>query len=105
MAIVETPGPSVQLNGGDAGAQIPVENPATGQTIGHVPDMDAAAVKHMIDVARTAQPAWAELGFEARAKVFYRARKWLVDNRERVARTKDEQTVKTHEDAMLVQVL
>ncbi|HEX6714360.1 MAG TPA: aldehyde dehydrogenase family protein [Thermoleophilaceae bacterium] len=105
MATLETPGRSVQLNGGDAGAQIPVENPATGQTIGHVPDMDAAAVKHMVEGARAAQPAWAELGFEARAKVFYRARKWLVDNRERVARTIIDETGKTREDAMLAEVL
>jgi acyl-CoA reductase-like NAD-dependent aldehyde dehydrogenase len=105
MATLETPGRAVQLNGGDAGSQIPVENPATGQIIGHVPDLDAAAVKHMIDVARAAQPAWAEMGFEARAKVFYRARKWLVDNRERVARTIIEETGKTHEDAMLAEVL
>jgi acyl-CoA reductase-like NAD-dependent aldehyde dehydrogenase len=105
MATVETPGRAVQLNGGDAGAQIPVENPATGQIIGHVPDLDAGAVKHMVDVARAAQPGWAEMGFEARAKVFYRARKWLVDNRERVARTIIDETGKTHEDAMLAEVL
>src|SRR5436189_3980045 len=105
MATLETRGPAVQLNGGDAGSQIPVENPATGQTIGHVPDMDAAAIKHMVDVARAAQPAWGEMGFEARAKVFYRARKWLVDNRDRVARTIIEETGKTREDAMLAEVL
>src|SRR4051794_41943944 len=83
MATLETPGPAVQLNGGDAGSQIAVENPATGQTIGHVPDLGAAEIKHMVDVARAAQPAWAELGYEARAKVFYRARKWLVGKPER----------------------
>ena len=105
MATVETREPSVQLNGGDAGSQIPVENPATGQIIGHVPDLDAAAVKHMVEVARAAQPAWADMGFEARAKVFYRARKWLVDNRDRVARTIVEETGKTREDAMLAEVL
>jgi acyl-CoA reductase-like NAD-dependent aldehyde dehydrogenase len=102
MATVETP--SVQLQGDD-GSQIPVENPATGETIGHVPDMGAAEVKHMVEIARAAQPAWAEMGFEARAKIFYRARKWLVDNRERVARTIVEETGKTYEDALLAEVL
>src|SRR3954464_12791009 len=105
MATLDTPGRAVQLNGGDAGSQIPVENPATGQTIGHVPDMDAAAGKHMGAIRRAGRPAWAEMGFEARAKVFYRARKWLVDNRERVARTIVEETGKTREDAMLAEVL
>jgi acyl-CoA reductase-like NAD-dependent aldehyde dehydrogenase len=105
MATVEAREPSVQLNGGAAGSQIPVENPATGEIIAHVPDLDAGAVKHLVDVARGAQPAWADMGFEARAKVFYRARKWLVDNRERVARTIMEETGKTREDAMLAEVL
>src|SRR4051812_15580625 len=105
MATLETPGRSVQLNGGDTGSQIAVENPATGQTIGHVPDLGAAEVKHMLDIAHAAQPAWADMGFEARAKVFYRARKWLVDNRDRVARTIVEETGKTREDAMLAEVL
>src|SRR5881392_1400479 len=105
MATVEAREPAVQLNGGDAGAQIPVENPATGQTIGHVPDMGADEVKALVDLARAAQPGWAEMGFEARAKVFYRARKWLVDNRDRVARTIVEETGKTREDAMLAEVL
>src|SRR3954464_6154103 len=102
MATVETP--SVQLTV-DEGSQIPVENPATGAIIGHVPDMGAAEVKHLVEVARAAQPAWADMGFEARAKVFYRARKWLVDNRDRVARTIMEETGKTREDAMLAEVL
>jgi acyl-CoA reductase-like NAD-dependent aldehyde dehydrogenase len=105
MATLETPGRAVQLNGGDAGSEIAVENPATGAIIGHVPDMGAAEVARMADIARAAQPAWADLGFEARAKVFYRARKWLVDNRDRVAQTIVDETGKTREDAMLAEVL
>src|SRR3954447_8091776 len=37
--------------------------------------------------------------------VLYRARKWLVDNRQRVARTIVEETGKTYEDALLAEVL
>jgi acyl-CoA reductase-like NAD-dependent aldehyde dehydrogenase len=44
------------------------------------------------------------MGYDARAKVFKRARKWLVDNRDRVARTIVEETGKTREDAMLAEV-
>jgi acyl-CoA reductase-like NAD-dependent aldehyde dehydrogenase len=105
MATLETRDPAAQENGGGSDTQIPVENPATGQIIGHVPDMSADEVAHMVAAARAAQPAWAELGFEARAKVFLRARKWLVDNRDRVARTIVEETGKTREDAMLAEVL
>jgi acyl-CoA reductase-like NAD-dependent aldehyde dehydrogenase len=105
MSTLETPQRAAQQNGDGAAGQIPVENPATGQVITHVPDMGAGEVKALVDAARAAQPAWAELGFDARAKVFYRARKWLVDNRDRVARTIVEETGKTREDAMLAEVL
>src|SRR3954464_7539981 len=104
MATVESQ-PSVQLNGGPEGDQIAVENPATGKTIGHAPDLGAPEVKHMVDIARAAQPGWGALGFEAREKVFRRARKWLIDNRDRVARTIVEETGKTREDAMLAEVM
>ena len=63
-------------------ATIAVENPATGQTIASVPDMDAAQVKELVDRARAAQPAWAALGFEGRAEVMYDLRRWLVENRD-----------------------
>ncbi|HEX4717363.1 MAG TPA: aldehyde dehydrogenase family protein [Thermoleophilaceae bacterium] len=101
MATIETP--SVQLTA-DEGSRIAVENPATGQIIGHVPDMGAAEVKHLVEVARAAQPAWSDMGFEARAKVLYRARKWMIDNRDRVVRTIVEETGKTPEDALLTEV-
>jgi acyl-CoA reductase-like NAD-dependent aldehyde dehydrogenase len=105
MATLETPASAATSNGGGADGQIPVENPATGQTIGHVPDMSAEEVTRLVEAARAAQPAWAEMGYDARAKVFKRARKWLVDNRDRVARTIVEETGKTREDAMLAEVL
>src|SRR5947208_2298277 len=105
MATLESHQPAVQLTADVPGDRIAVEHPATGQVIGHVPDLGAAEVKRMVDVARAAQPAWAEMSFDARAKVFYRARKWLVDNRDRVARTIVEETGKTREDAMLAEVM
>ena len=105
MSTLETPARAAKQNGGGADTQIPVENPATGQVIAHVPDMGADEVKALVEAARAAQPAWAAMNFDARAKVFYRARKWLVDNRDRVARTIVEETGKTREDAMLAEVL
>src|SRR5205085_293386 len=105
MPTLETPARAAKQNGGGADNQIPVENPATGQVIAHVPDMGADEVKALVEAARAAQPAWAAMNFDARAKVFYRARKWLVDNRDRVARTIVAETGKTREDAMLAEVL
>src|SRR5690348_2397219 len=106
MSTVEAK-PDQQENGGGAvseRAQIAVENPATGETIASVPDLDAAQVKALVDRARAAQPAWAELGFEGRAEVFYDLRKWVVDNRERVAQTIVEENGKPADEAMLTEI-
>ena len=37
---------------------IPVENPATGETIATVPDLGADQVRAMVALAREAQPVW-----------------------------------------------
>jgi len=104
MSTLESPREAATQNGGGGGAQIAVENPATGQVVAHVPDMGADEVARLVEAARAAQPAWEALGHEGRGKVMYRARKWLVDNRERVAKTIVEETGKTREDAMLAEV-
>ncbi|MCW2959516.1 MAG: putA 2, partial [Solirubrobacterales bacterium] len=80
---------------------IPVENPATGEIIAHVPDLDAAAITEMAAKARAAQPGWDAMGFEGRGKVLLRMQKWLTDNAERVIRTVMSETGKTYEDAQL----
>src|SRR5918911_5193961 len=69
------------------GRTFAVENPATGETIAHLPDMDAANVAELVERARAAQVAWGEASFDDRAAVMYRARKWMTDNRDRVAQT------------------
>src|SRR5918911_4666722 len=86
------------------GRTFAVENPATGETIAHLPDMDPAQVKALVDRARAAQPAWAEKSFDERAEYMFRFRKWLVDNRERVGRTVCDETGKTREDAFIADV-
>jgi acyl-CoA reductase-like NAD-dependent aldehyde dehydrogenase/choline dehydrogenase-like flavoprotein len=66
---------------------IPVENPATGETIATVRDLSAAEVEAMVAGAREAQPIWAAVGFEGRAEVLLAARRWMVANAERVVTT------------------
>src|SRR3954463_717908 len=79
---------SVGANGAGAnGATFAVENPATGETLATVPALDSAAVHALAEAARAAQPAWADSGFEDRAKVLLAARAWLVANGERVVAT------------------
>ena len=73
-------------NGSPAGG-IPVENPATGEIIATVPELDAAHVRGLVAAAREAQPAWEAIGFGGRAEVLLAARSWLVANTERVVET------------------
>ena len=76
-------------NGGTSAANggIPVENPATGETIATVPELGADQVRALVAAARAAQPGWAELGFGGRAEVLLAARGWMVANAERVVAT------------------
>ncbi len=87
-----------------SGADIPVENPATGQIAGSVPDLDAAAVAELAKRARVAQPQWEAFGFEGRARILLRAQKWLLDNAERVIATIVSETGKTYEDAEFAEI-
>ena len=105
MASVEQVDQASQTNGsGHGGQTIAVENPATGEVIAHVGDLDRAAVSDLVARARAAQPGWEALGFEGRSRVLLRAQKWLIDNAERVARTIVSETGKTFEDAQLAEI-
>jgi acyl-CoA reductase-like NAD-dependent aldehyde dehydrogenase len=103
MSALENAEVAVQPNGAaaEAAAGIPVENPATGEVIAHVPNMGAAEVGAIVDRARNAQPAWEALGFAARAELMKDLRAWFVENRERVIDILVAEGGKTREDAML----
>jgi acyl-CoA reductase-like NAD-dependent aldehyde dehydrogenase len=104
MATVEQQSADITQNGSGNGRTFAVDNPATGDTIAHLPDMDADQVRELMERARTAQKAWGETSFDDRAAIMYRARKWMTDNRERISQTVIEETGKTREDAMLADV-
>jgi acyl-CoA reductase-like NAD-dependent aldehyde dehydrogenase len=87
-----------------AAGDIPVENPATGEVIAHVPDVTAEQVREMARKGRAAQPAWEALGFEGRGRVLRRAQKWLVDNAEEIANVIVSETGKAFEDAQLAEL-
>jgi acyl-CoA reductase-like NAD-dependent aldehyde dehydrogenase/choline dehydrogenase-like flavoprotein len=67
--------------------EIPVENPATGETIATVPALGPADVGAMVARAREAQPAWEAAGYEGRAEVLLAARRWMATHGERVVTT------------------
>jgi len=69
------------------GAGIAVENPATGETLAHVPESSPERVAELVAAARLAQPGWADAGFEERGRILMAARAWMVANGERVVST------------------
>ncbi len=87
-----------------AGEEIEVENPATGQIVGKVPDLGRAAVAEMARRGRDAQPEWEAYGFEGRARILRRAQKWVIDNADRVIATIVSETGKTFEDAEFAEI-
>jgi acyl-CoA reductase-like NAD-dependent aldehyde dehydrogenase/choline dehydrogenase-like flavoprotein len=68
-------------------AEIPVTNPATGETLATVPELGPEDVARMVAAGREAQPTWAAIGFEGRAEVLLAARDWIAANAERVVTT------------------
>jgi acyl-CoA reductase-like NAD-dependent aldehyde dehydrogenase len=94
----------VQAPAPQDGQEISVENPATGEIAGSVPDLGPEAVAKMAARARAAQPQWEAYGFEGRARVLKRAQKWLMDNSERVVATIVSETGKTYEDAQFAEI-
>jgi len=93
--------PASSSAGGDKFA---VHNPATGEVVTHVKRMDASEVAAAVERGRAAQPGWEALGFEGRAKVFKRAQKWLLDNADRIVETSVEETGKTYNDVLGVEI-
>jgi acyl-CoA reductase-like NAD-dependent aldehyde dehydrogenase len=83
---------------------IEVRNPASGELLASVPTLDGAAVAALVARAREAQPQWAALDFDARAKVLSRMQRWLLDHAERVIETITSETGKTYEDAQLLEL-
>src|SRR5881398_3528313 len=104
MATVEQHVPETHNGVASAGQGIPVENPATGETVATVPDLGAEAVAEMAARGRAAQPGWEAFGFDGRARVLLRAQKWLMDNADQVVSTIVSETGKTYEDATFAEI-
>jgi acyl-CoA reductase-like NAD-dependent aldehyde dehydrogenase len=86
------------------GAELTVEDPATGRVVATVPVTPPEAVASLVATARAAQPAWVALGFEGRARVLRRAARWVLDHADEVVATLVAETGKAHEDALLAEV-
>ena len=68
------------------GDAVPVIDPATGRTIGGVPNLGAAAARRAIEAAAAAQPAWAARTAADRGAILRRLFDLMLANREDLAR-------------------
>ena len=69
----------------DGGASHDVNNPATGEKIGTVPDMGAAETRRAIEAAHAAFPAWAAKTAKERATILRRWYDLMMANQEDLA--------------------
>jgi acyl-CoA reductase-like NAD-dependent aldehyde dehydrogenase len=93
-----------RTNGQGGGAEIPVENPATGEVIAHVADLSAERVAELARRGRAAQPGWQAIGFDGRVRVIRRMQRWVMDNAGRIVATIVGETGKTYEDAYMAEI-
>ncbi len=68
------------------GNRFEVLNPATGQVITQVPDMDGEDTRAAIAAAHQAQPAWAALTAKERSSKLYAWFELIMANQEELAR-------------------
>ena len=84
--------------------KIDVENPATGKVVASVDVVGPERIGELVERARAAQQGWEALGFEARAQIFKRCQKWVIDNSDRIIETIVSETGKAWEDAQMAEV-
>jgi succinate-semialdehyde dehydrogenase/glutarate-semialdehyde dehydrogenase len=70
---------------GLTGSRLLVTNPATGETIGTVPDMGTAETRMAVDAANGAWPSWRTKTAKERAKILHRWFCLIMENQEDLA--------------------
>ncbi len=85
-------------------SRLEVRNPATGEVIARLEQVDSAGLAAMVERARAAQPAWEALGFEGRGRLLRELQQWVLRNDTRIADTIVAENGKAFEDALLAEV-
>ena len=75
-----------QWRDADSGATAPVTNPATGETIGHVPKMGADETRRAIEAADRAWPAWRKKTAKERSAILRAWYALLIEHQDDLAR-------------------
>jgi acyl-CoA reductase-like NAD-dependent aldehyde dehydrogenase len=80
---------------------IPVDDPATGATVGYADEATSDQVAEAVQLAREAQPGWQALGFRGRSALFRRARYWMLAHQDEILDSIVRENGKTREDAVV----
>jgi succinate-semialdehyde dehydrogenase/glutarate-semialdehyde dehydrogenase len=99
------PGQSATTSSPAAARAIVVRAPASGEVLGEVPALDAAAVQSAVRRARGAQRAWARLPVEARAALMRRYGELLVERADELVEVLVREAGKVRNEALAHEVL
>ena len=80
-------------------------DPSTGEEIGRVPLMDAAAVAAAVARARAAQPPWAGLSYGERARFILRAREVVLEQVDEIGQLISRETGKPVTEAIAMEIV
>ncbi len=83
----------------DAPHEVVVKCPATGQVVGSVPVATSVEVKAVAARLRAAQPAWQQMGVDARARWLGKWRDWMLDHTDELLTLLQLETGKSWGDA------
>lgn len=96
---------SVETAARGADRELAVIAPGTGEVLGRIPVLDAAAVRSLVERARAAQPAWSELGARRRARLLHAYRRVLAAHAGELADLTCRETGKLRFEALLADIL
>ena len=80
-------------------------DPATGEEIGRAPLSSVEDVRQAVSRARAAQPVWANLSFQQRARVILKARELMLGERDEIARLISRETGKPVAEAVSMEIV
>jgi succinate-semialdehyde dehydrogenase/glutarate-semialdehyde dehydrogenase len=91
---------------GSAGARrrLGLANPATLESVGEIEVQNAEDVRAAVERARRAQPEWAELGFEERARYLKRALQILVERQDEFIEVILRESGKPRTEAIMMEI-
>ena len=69
----------------DSGKSVSVNNPATGETLGTIPNMGTAETRRAIEAANAAWPAWRKKTAKERAVILRKLFNLMMENQEDLA--------------------